>query len=377
MLNHPKKIIILIILNIMSAIVVSKDFSVEQAFNLEPQSVVRTGKDIISGTDRNDYVSFAPYWWRCPDPNPNDFYYRIDGKRNNDLVKTGDAQKFQNLSQAVVVLARAYDKKDPTTKKYITKAADLIKTWFINAQTKMNPNLNYGQMINGPHNGNKYSDSCTPNQNDIQLKGGSKSGIIEFRYMISLLAVMPIIVEAGGLSSQEQDKFKDWLGQYYIWLTTSLQGRQEALTKNNHAAWYDAQAISIAMYLNKTDEVKLRLNRVKDKIATQISPDGKLINELFRAQGLTYSLFNLQAFYTLAALGQQAGVDLWNYKAPEGQGLNKAYDFIKQFKGQCQTDGPCKFGKNNEYSQSDAVKSRSWEVLEPANRQFIIYNITS
>ncbi len=355
----------------------AKVFSVEQAIQLEAPSVVRTGDNIIMGIDSRDYVSFAPYWWRCPEPNPNNFYYRQDGVRNNLLVKQGDSSKFQELAQAVVLLARAYDKNDDVTKKYIEKSSELIRVWFVDSKTRMNPNLNNAQIIAGPHNSKKFSASCTPRNDNIQEKGGTKSGIIEFRYMISILAVMPIIINTGTLTQDEQDKFNQWLESYYKWLITSPAGKMEAATENNHSTWYDAQAVSIALYLGKKEEAKKRLMSTKDKIAKQISSDGRMINELARAQGLTYSLFNLEAFFILATLAEQVRVDLWKYKADKGQNILQSYEFIKQYKGQCEADHNCKFGPNKQYKQLGTVKLRSWDVLDPANRKDIIYNITS
>ena len=37
---------------------------------------------------------------------------------------------------------------------------------------------------------------------------------------------------------------------------------------------------------------------------------------------------NLQSFFTLAALGEKAGIDLWSYTSPDGRSITKALDYL-------------------------------------------------
>jgi hypothetical protein len=52
---------------------------------------------------------------------------------------------------------------------------------------------------------------------------------------------------------------------------------------------------------------------------------------LARTKPFGYSNFNLQALFTLAALGQRVNVDLWRYEAADGRSLRKALDFLADY----------------------------------------------
>lgn len=53
--------------------------------------------------------------------------------------------------------------------------------------------------------------------------------------------------------------------------------------------------------------------------------------ELKRTKSFQYSVFNLNAFFSLATAGQHAGVNLWDYTIPDGRSLRKAFDFVAQY----------------------------------------------
>lgn len=295
--------------------------------------------------DPNNYVSYASYWWPNP-KTPDGFpYIRKDGKRNEALVKQGDASNFEHMAKSVVLLTRAYKQwNDP---KYAKKAAEYLTAWFINPKTMMNPNLNNGQMIMG--------------KND-----GTKSGILETRYNISILEVEPWLVGSEQWSDDDHKKFQNWFTKYYAWLIGSKIGI-DAGTKfdNNHGSWYDAQVSAIAIYLGRKDFAKQVIENAKSRrIAVQIMPDGKQPQELERTRSLMYSLFNIEALTALSAQADKLGIDLWNYSTADGRSLTKAYAFVAPYKNN-------KAGWRGQ--QIDEVEDWRWEVIE--NRKEILLNI--
>ncbi|MBM2805643.1 MAG: alginate lyase family protein, partial [Deltaproteobacteria bacterium] len=89
--------------------------------------------------DKHDYMSLAPYWW----PNPNTAnglpYIRRDGEVNPERDQTSDRKRFGDLVQSVKTLALGYfftGRED-----YAVHATKLLRTWFIDNATKMNPHL--------------------------------------------------------------------------------------------------------------------------------------------------------------------------------------------------------------------------------------------
>lgn len=63
----------------------------------------------------------------------------------------------------------------------------------------------------------------------------------------------------------------------------------------------------------------------------QIEPDGQQPLETARTDGLSYSLFNLEAQLAIAQLAAPLGIDLWSFTAPRGGSLKKALDYLRPY----------------------------------------------
>src|SRR6476660_916691 len=115
-----------------------------------PYSVVNKDEAAPSG-DKHDYLSYARYWWPDPDKPDGMPYIRRDGKTNKDSLKKGDRETIGMLYDDVETLALAgYLLNDDPSAKH---AAVLLRTWFLDPATRMNPNLHFGQAIRGRNNG--------------------------------------------------------------------------------------------------------------------------------------------------------------------------------------------------------------------------------
>lgn len=86
------------------------------------------------------YSSFT-VWKTCP-------YVTKDGQFNPDNEDIKNADDFDNLANAVLYNSLAWGIASSSV--YSTRVATFIQTWFLNPDTYMNPNLNYGQMQRGP-----------------------------------------------------------------------------------------------------------------------------------------------------------------------------------------------------------------------------------
>jgi alginate lyase len=98
-----------------------------------------------SAGGRHDYFSEGDYWW--PDPqNPDGPYIQRDGMSNpNNFV---DHRRYLiRMSIQVPALVAAWQLTQD--RRYASHAVKHLQAWFIDEQTRMNPNLQYAQAIHG------------------------------------------------------------------------------------------------------------------------------------------------------------------------------------------------------------------------------------
>ena len=116
----------------------------KKALPFGPVSVMEK-KGLPPSGDKHDYMSLAPYHW--PDPSKPDGlpYIRKDGQTNPEVKDYPDKDNMPKLCEYVYMLGLAYYFSEEN--QYAEHAAKLLKVWFLDADTRMNPNLNYGQAI--------------------------------------------------------------------------------------------------------------------------------------------------------------------------------------------------------------------------------------
>ena len=261
--------------------------------------------------DKHDYMSLAPYWW----PNPNTAtglpYLRRDGEVNPERDQTSDRQRLDNLVQSIKTLALGYfftGRED-----YAAHAAKLLRTWFIDDATKMNPHLRYAQAV--------------PGRNQ-----GRGAGIIETHNLPELLDGVGLLNGSSQWLQAEQKTLQEWFGKYLTWLLESAEGKVEAKAQNNHGTWYDVQVAAFALFAGRSDVAKQVLSEFSAKrVAKQIEPDGRQPRELERTQSWNYSIFNLEGFFSAASIGEKLGIDLWKFESPDKRSIRKALDWLLPF----------------------------------------------
>ena len=107
-----------------------------------------THKKIVPPSgDVHDYLSFSRYWWPDPDKPDGLPYIRKDGVVNRKLIANGDRVRLGEFCNAVQALSLTGYLLDD--ERYSRHAAKLVRTWFLDEATQMNPNLNFGQGVPG------------------------------------------------------------------------------------------------------------------------------------------------------------------------------------------------------------------------------------
>jgi hypothetical protein len=275
----------------------------------KPVSVMDKAFTPVSGS-KHDYMSQAPYFW-YDSTKPNGLpYLRKDGERNPEINKITDKKNLVDLETTTKTLALAF--YFTGEEKYSAKATELIRHWFFNETTRMNPNLDYAQGIPGINNGRGI-------------------GIIESRAFTGIADAAGLLEGSKSWTITDQSALKTWYTQFLNWMLTSKNGKEEHAAKNNHGTWYYVQVIDFALFIGDSTKATALAKESRDRLDSQLTKEGKQPLELERTKALGYSTMNLRGWFEAAQLAKQAGVDLWNYRTSKGSDLRMALDWLTPY----------------------------------------------
>lgn len=277
--------------------------------SIKPVSVIDKSFTPVSGS-KHDYMSQAPYFW-YDSTQPNGMpYKRKDGERNPEINEITDKKFLGQLESAGKVLALAW--YFTGEEKYADKAASLIRYWFFNEDTKMNPNLEYAQGIPG-------------------INHGRGIGIIESRAFTGIADAAVLLQGSKSWKPEDAKALQQWYRQFLNWMLTSKNGRDEHAAKNNHGTWYYVQVIDFALFTGDAGRAKQLAKESLARLDSQLTADGRQPLELERTKAMSYSTMNLRGWFEAARLAEQAGVDIWHYKTSKGASLRSALDWLMPY----------------------------------------------
>jgi hypothetical protein len=281
----------------------------DKALNYLPVTVMEKTALPPSG-DKHDYMSIGPYWW--PDPNAADGlpYVRKDGEINPEVKDYTDKENMPKLCDNVYNLSVAYYFSGD--EKYANHASNLLRVWFLDSATKMNPNLKYGQAIKGRNE-------------------GRAEGLIDTRYFIYFIDAITILQKSKSWSVADEANMQQWMKSFLVWMQTSQIGIEEKEAKNNHGVWYDAQALAIANYIKDTKLANSIIQQSFSRLQKQLNNDGFFPLELERTTSLHYTVFILNAFVIIAQLSEGTENNLWTMPSKSGKTLQKAIEVLIPF----------------------------------------------
>jgi len=269
--------------------------------NDKPVTVTASASPRSAG-GTHDFFSEGDYWW--PDPNnPDGPYVQRDGMTNPDNF-VEHRKALMRLSVEVPSLAAAW--RITRDKRYAGSAALQLRAWFVDPLTRMNPNLQYAQAIHG-----RFT--------------GRGTGIIDTIHLVEVARAVEVL--APTLPKRDLDAIKRWFTDYTAWMMTHPYGIAERDATNNHGTCWVMQ---VAAFAHLTGDSKT-LAYAKDRFETVLLPnqeaaDGSFPQELKRTKPYGYSLFNLEAFSTIAQI-----LGLWNFQLPDGRDLHRAVAYMAPF----------------------------------------------
>lgn len=265
--------------------------------------------------DIHDFFTIGKYAFPNPDTADGMPYIRKDGMTNPEARgEKYDLYRYEQTVKRVNILSLAWFYSE--NEEYAKKAAELLRVWFLNPETRMNPNFLCAAALPGVYDGHPI-------------------GIIFGAQLVNFLDHIQLLNLSDSWTDTDNETLKKWFDDYTCWLLTSNFGVMESRgIDNNHGTWYLAQIAASAIYNNKTELAKSMIDRAKLLMDIQIAkndlsyPDGCLPKEIRRNQSFLYSLYGLEGFCALAGCGDAIKYDLWHFETPNGKSLKLAFDFL-------------------------------------------------
>jgi Alginate lyase len=277
-----------------------------EALSVEPITITKYRAKLSEGGP-NDFYSNGDYWW----PNLNTTnglpYVHRDGESNPDNFNQHRECIWQ-LRNAVAALGAAY--KITGDDRYVKKAVELLRVFFLDPKTRMNPNLQYAQAIPG-------------------VSTGRGIGIIDTLHLIEVPRAIEVMEKSPAFPPEVLAGLKQWFGDYVEWMTTSKNGRDEANATNNHAVAFWLQVAVFSQFIGDDQllaECRQRFKKVF--VPKQMALDGSFPRELARTKPYGYSIFQLDNMATLCQVLSTTNDDLWKFMLSDGRGMKKAMEFL-------------------------------------------------
>ncbi len=194
----------------------------EAALKDEPRTITSAINPRSPGGP-HDFSSEGDYWW--PDPkNPKGPYIRRDGETNpaNFVEHRRLLMRFVRDEGALLA---AYDLTHE--EKFATAAVRHLHAWFVDPATRMNPDLQYAQSIQG---------ICT----------GRGTGIIDTVHLAEVAVGIPVLRGSAAFTPADDAAVTGWFRQYVKWMRTHPNGIDERNADNNHGTCWTLQVAAFA-----------------------------------------------------------------------------------------------------------------------------------
>lgn len=256
--------------------------------------------------DKRDYWHPAPYCWPNPaSPDGLPYIYkdgeRVPGTRMYEAQSNKyDRTAIQRVFDETTALALAgHVFSNPA---YTEKAAKLVRRWFIDEKTAMNPHLTYSQVVMGK------------NENR-----GTASGLIETKDMYFFLDAVRLVRKSPFWGEEDEKKMLNWCRKFLAWLNDSDQGKQEVATTNNHGVAFDLQTYALAAFIGDVEQMYAILLRALSRMKMHVDKNGMQPHEMKRTTTAHYTAFNLHLWFNLSVLLRStAGFNLFNEERDYG-----------------------------------------------------------
>jgi hypothetical protein len=287
----------------------------------QPPITITKYRAKLSDGGPHDYYSNGDYWWPNPKTTNGLPYVNRDGQSDpNNFNKHRDC--LRQLHDSIAALGAAY--KITGDDRYAAKAAELLRVFFLDPATRMNPSLQYAQAVPG-------------------VSAGRSFGIIDTLRLIEIPPAVEAMERSPAFPPDVVAGLKQWFSDYVQWMRTSKNGIEESNASNNHSVAYWLQIAVFAQFAGDARDLADCRERFKDEfVSKQMAVDGSFPRELARTKPYGYSIFQLDNMATLCQVLSTPDDNLWQFQLPDGRGMRKAMEFMYPYladKGKWLADG--------------------------------------
>ena len=228
-------------------------------------------------------------------------------KNSNGSLTLGPRPDYLNalsMSESVRELALGY--AFTGDKKYADKAIKLIKVWFTDPKTGMNPNW----------------------QSNFQNR------IEEAVSLGEAFAGIDLILDYPGWKQEDKQAMLSWAKAYSKGLSSFMDkyaNTSKPSGLNNIDTWTISMAANVAVVMDDKTFFNKVVKAWKNVAMTQANSAGLLTIELKRYDSLSYSTYALNSFVQVAEVARHNGIDLYNFRQKNGMTLEKIFDAHAMF----------------------------------------------
>lgn len=323
-------------------------------FSTESPVSVMNKRHIPANGDKHNYQSLSRYYWpnpKTPDGLP---YIHKDGQSNPEL-KEYDRQQLEIMSKRIQIFTLAWYLSDSL--EYAKKAMEQIDIWFLDSATKMNPNMDYAQIIPGRDN-NK----------------GHSFGVLDGYSFVQMLDALTLLEQTEYFTPNKKKQIHQWFYAFAKWLKESSLGNREKQAFNNHGTTYDTQLLAYSLYIGDLQTAGELIDHfAKRHLLQQIELDGSQPQELKRTLSFHYSRYNLAHMLDFYLIANNRGFSISNATSINGHDFYRALDFLTNYIGKKVEDWPYRQISDWEKNQIELLKDiyKVATILNPEKNEYI------
>lgn len=261
-----------------------------------------------AGIDPHDYFSVPPYWWPNPDTPDGLPYVARDGRRSPEFW-AGNYKAMSTLAAVVPRLALAW--WFTGDERFAAHASTALRVWFLDTETRMNPNFRHAQTIPG-------------------VAGGRAVGLIDAVRFLDLIEGALLLKGSPTWSEADDAGLRAWFSDFLEWCVKGEFSEQlSTRTHNNIGTWYFAQIAGYAAYCGRLEELRPLLEqRLPALVSRQFDESGQQPDELSRTRPMHYSTYNLHAWVVVGSMASRIGLDVWSGDSETGRSLRSGLYYL-------------------------------------------------